>query len=230
MPYYTPRRRYTTTRRRKTYRKRTFRRNFKRKMITKRGLKQPVHYYTRFVDRGQLASSGSVGGDTTAASIFRLNQVPGYTEFQNMYDFYKIVAVKIMFIPLSNVSVPDNTGAIGVIQTATLNFYRMMSCLDYNDNTPPSTLNDIRQYKSCKVTKNNVIHKRFFYPKILNVVNVSLGAGTTVASGSGNPWLSTGSPDIEYYGIKYGWEDIPFITDNRWRVECKYYMKFKGPK
>lgn len=204
MPY---RKRYT--RKKKVVRRRKYSRSITKPKFGGK-IKQPVHYFKRHVDRGTLTSDGT-GTETFGTFTFTLQDVPGYTEFTNLYDSYKIVAVKIMFLPIY-----DNTNS-GI--NYSIFYERMMSVIDFNDNTTPSSLSELREYRNCKVTPNNKIHKRYFYPKML------LDGIATVS-----PWLETSTTSTNYYGIKYGWEQATGETASRWRVECVYYMKFKSSK
>lgn len=226
MAYY--KRRYT--KRRKTYKNRTYRRRFKRKTM-RRGHNQPVHYFKRFVDRGTVAAdiTDPFLNYTILGYRFSLTDVPGYTEFTTMYDFYKIVAVKIMWIPISNVSqiLEDNVSYQPTPNT--FNYYRTFSAIDYNDNIVSGlSLNELRQYSNCKVTKGNSIHKRYFYPKISTVIGEDIT--TSAQAGQGSPWISISNPNIDYYGVKFGFEQTAGELVSRFRVEARYYLKFKGKR
>lgn len=225
MAYYRKRRR--TFRRKRVGRKRSYRRNFKRKMSGR----QPVHYFTRFVDKGLIQyNSTLLATEKLGVYVFRLSDVTNYLEFAAMYDMYRIAAVKISFIPISNVaidSVVDGT-SFNLPNGYSTNYFRFASVIDYNDNTTPSSMNVLREYRNCKITRNNVIHKRFIYPRIDNVIGQD--NSTTVIGGSTKTWISTGFPEVQHYGIKYGFEQEPDFPCNRYKVECKYYLKFKNPK
>jgi len=99
--------------------------------------------------------------------------------------------------------------------------HKQQEIIDYNDIFAPASLSAIREYGNCKVSPNNKIHKRFFYPK--PIVNEDFELMR-------NPWVNTNDASVNYCGIKYGWEQPSASTTSRWRVECVYYMKFKCPR
>ncbi len=229
MAYY---RRY----RKRTYRKRTWRRNFKSKMTRRKIIKpkfggrvqQPVHYFTRFVNKSSISiPSGSSSHFGTIH--FKLNDVPAFSEFKAIYDFFKIKAVKIVFQPASNVSLGSSTA----LQQQTTFFNKIYTVFDYNDKSVPSSVNDLRQYQNCRWSPGSTTHKRFIYPKVLVTVDEDgPGVGTYAASSFGkNPWISTDNDACEYYGIKYGIQTTLLSQDTAmYEVECKYYLAFKSRK
>lgn len=191
-------------------------------------IRQPVHYFHRFVGKTTISYDGT--SPTYGSLYFQLADVPGYSEFITMYDFFKIVAVKVMFVPYMNVTYYDATAGVSINNSNYSN--RFFSVIDYNDSTTPTSLDDLRQYSNCKMTPRTRTHKRFFYPKPVMVVDKDSSSGSTVgyAEVIKNPWISTESLDTRYYGIKYGFEQTnpSNSTNEAYRVECVYYMKFKG--
>lgn len=191
-----------------------------------------VHYFKRFVDRGEITSSAIPFATTFTFGLrFRLLDVPNYTEFTAIYDMYQLCAVKIMFIPIADVALV-NAGAVSQVPSpGTAFMYRMLTAIDYNDFVAPASLDAIREYKNCKVTPNNRIHKRYFRPKPVTMIYQTSGTSINVGTAN-NTWLSTAGdgPAVEHYGMKCGFEQQPDAPTPRYRVECHYYMKFKNPK
>jgi len=225
MAYY--RKRYR--RRRPMGRKKTWRRNFKRRTyrLSRRTL-QPVHYFTRFHSKGVFQG---LSGSTSSFKVltFKITDVPNWTEFQNMFDFFKIKAIKVMFIPASNVTSYQSTTDFN--QSSHAN--RLFSVVDNNDSTTPSSVNDLRQYKSCRCSPGNRIHKRFFYPKPLIATDedAQAGGGYGMAQ-SGSPWIAMDAGNsAQYFGLKVGLDHPLLTTDTEFYViEAVYYMAFKAPK
>lgn len=215
--------------------KRTWRRRFRSKTIrplrfTNSPKVQPVHYFIRHVDKGLISGNGSAATHTTGIIHFDLNDVPNYAEYVNMYRLFRICAVKVMFIPIANV-----TYAAGTLNDTTNwsnNFERLLTCFDYANGTAPSTLDEIREYRNCKVTRNNVIHKRFIYPRPLYTIDedANTGSNYTYAEGPKKVWITTAGDSCRYFGVKWGFEQQTLSSDPRYRIECKYYLAFKQPK
>ena len=207
---------------RRTYRKRynkrrSYRRNFKRtwgrKRYNKRG--QRVFYYSRYT--GNFGSFTIANTVTTAVGFnFSLNDLPNYTEFTALYDMYKINAVKISFLPQMN-----NSVSIGSINNPNASA-RFFSAIDYNDASTPGSSDELRQYKTCKITPILKKHTRMIYkPKILTTNSFSI-----------SPWMATSSPSENYYGLRVFVEamDSTSTLSMTYSVEAKYYLAFKNVK
>lgn len=208
-------------RKRRTYRKkrysrnRTYRRKFTRRTMryNKRG--QKVYLFKRFLGLGVTPVSNVA--PTLYTIDFRLNQLPNYTEFTDLYDQYKINAVKLSFLP-------SQTQSISLSSTNNSTQGRFFSAIDYNDANSPVSIDELRQYQSCKWTSMYRPHKRFFRPKIQD-----RGASYT----PGKPWINCTSPDQQYLALKVGIEPTNATapsTSLYYNVEAKFYMSFKNVK
>uniref|UniRef100_UPI004047B36E hypothetical protein n=1 Tax=Polynucleobacter sp. TaxID=2029855 RepID=UPI004047B36E len=99
---------------------------------------------------------------------------------------------------------------------------RFFSAIDYNDGTAPTSLDELRQYQSCKVTPILRTHKRIiFKPKILDTNGYSV-----------SPWMTTANTTANYFGLKVAVEpmDATSTTTMIYTVEAKFYMSFKQVK
>lgn len=209
---------YRRTYRRRTTRrrgyKRTYRKRFTRKYrYSKRG--QKIFLYKRHTGIfGVIQAQASL--ETFGALNFSLNDLPNYTEFTNLYDMYKINCVKVTFWPQQTIS-----NSLGSVNNPAGNA-RFFSAIDYNDGTQPTSVDELREYQSCKFTTVLKPHKRvIFKPKILDTSSYSI-----------SPWMSTASPSSNYFGLKYAIEAISSTNTPQmaYSVECKYYMSFKNVK
>lgn len=201
-----------TYRKRPYGRKRTYRRRFKRSFrYNKRGTK--VFLYKRFCSLGTIAADSTL--DQFAAYSFELNNLPGFAEFTSLYDFYKINAVKISFIPTQTVS--NSLSTISNAQNS-----RFFSVIDYNDDTAPTSLDELRQYASCRYTSIFRTHKRYIYKPKYSIQSYV----------QSRQWINTATPSTEWYGLKIGIEAMgsTVSTSMNYRVEAKYYVSFKNPK
>lgn len=200
--------------RRTTRRKRTTRRRFTKRTRTSRRSGQKIHVFKRHVDRGVEIIDAVTG--LSYGVNFSLNDVPGSSEFTSLYDMYKINAVKITFIPQMT-EIVNSTGSGNPFNS------RIISAIDKNDDTAPITADELRQFKTCKVTNITRQHRRYIYkPQILDSSSYSI-----------SPWMSTASPGTNYYGLKL-WAEPTGITGIstvfQLRIECVYYMSFKNVK
>lgn len=212
MPY----RRYYKKRtyRRRTGVKRNYRRRFRtRTRYSKRG--QKLYLFKRFTGSFATLTIQSIT-DTFAGYNFSLEDVPNYTEFTALYDMYKINAVKITFLPQMTQNV--SLGSVNNPQAST----RFFSVIDYNDSSAPTSIDELRQYQSCKMTPILRKHTRFIMkPKILDSSNSSR-----------SPWISTSSPSTNYFGLKVAVENMSSSTTTfmDYTIEAKFYLSFKQVK
>lgn len=201
------------TYRRKTYgRKRNYRRRFRRTYRTnRRG--QKIYMFTRHLDYGELVVNAATGA--AQGYNFSLSDLPNYTEFTNLYDQYKINAVKICFIPQQTMS-----NSLSTANSAQA-YVRFFSAIDYDDTTVTGP-DDLRQYQNCKYTPIYRRHKRFIYkPKIVDSSSYTL-----------SPWISTTAPSANYFGLKVAVEptDSTVLSSFTYTIEAKFYMSFKNVK
>lgn len=221
MPF---RRRYKPRRKSRKQYRRKFRRFTRRNIIG--NPRQKVFYYKRFCSRANVVAP-STGNDTFFNYDFALNNLPGFSEFTAMYDSYKFCGVKINFLPTySQQSATSDTASS--FTASSWNNLRIFTVIDYNDFVQPVSLNDLRQYRNCKMTQYTRGHKRYFKPMYQEDDVIQTFTYK-------NPWIATTRSDLGHMAIKGGIDtsllDTGVITENDvlLRVECQYYIAFKGP-
>lgn len=198
--------------RKRNYRKRNMRRRFKRSYrYNKKG--QKVFLYKRHTGVFSTLTISNIS-PTLAAYNFSLNDLPGVGEFTGLYDFYKINAVKISFLPqmTENISLTSVNNAYASV--------RFFSAIDYNDSSAPSSIDNVREYATCKTTPILREHKRIIYkPKIL--IDSIMSA---------TPWLSTTTASTNYFGLKVAVEPMlsTTATSMQYNIEATYYLSFKN--
>jgi len=147
-----------------------------------------------------------------------------YSDFQNMYDLYRIKKIIVRFY-VSWDNVNNSTGAKEVSPVFTI-------AQDSADNVAPSSESELRQYntqKEFQLSGNRYTTK--VYPKIVNEV---LGqSGTAAASGStSNQWLQTANPSIPHYGLKLWMNLMDFYSNTtglgNMLITCEYHMEMKN--
>lgn len=210
------------------------RRNFRKRAMKIHKNPTPVYYFKRFCTLTDI-DAGADGADVLTARPNRLSDLPNYTEFTALFDFYKIVGVKVRLLPFFD-QVPSNDagGVFSALYSSPSNL-RIFSILDYNTLTPPTTINDMRQYQNCKMTRYIHGHKRYYVPKPTVEADSDLQA-IQLNAGRKNPWVNTTYPDIDHFGLSIG-IDMSNIDPSKvasgdplLRVEATYYVCFKNPK
>lgn len=207
---YRPRR---TLRRKRPFIRR--RRIIRRPRLSRRALS--VHHFKRTFTLGQISSSSA--GPQFFGYSFRLDQLPNYTEFTNLFDQYRINKIVMKFVP------NHNSSDVGVTAMNIPNFHTL---LDYNDATAPASLNSMYEYANWRMSRGTSLHTRVFRPATIDYVNATAGAN------AGNPswkqWLSTASPSIEHYGLKCGIEISQATYDITWTPYISVYLSCKSVK
>lgn len=162
------------------------------------------------------------------AQTFTLSQLPNATEFTQLYDQYKITGIKFEIIPTYNVNavaqVTDDTASnLYLIPT-------VHTVLDFDDHQAPANLEELMQYQNLKTTRGNVIHKRYWKPKAIAVLQNTTGTPLEFARGLSNEWIDCGNPNVLHYGLK--WAIMPHTsapdTIVKYDVKVTYYMIFKN--
>lgn len=183
---------------------------------------QLVHKFKRMYSVGDVFKTASSTPYLNAFD-FSLQDLPAYSEFTALFDFYKICAVKFIFVPgWTQSEVNVNTGA-PVSAQINLGAARCFSAIDYNDSSSPSTINEIREYGNCKWSPMVKGHKRYFKPRAMdssNSYNINK-----------NTWIDTSLPNKPYYGIKFGidFNSYSFLsTTNIGKIEAVIYFKCKS--
>lgn len=134
----------------------TRKRKYGRRIITSRiRTSRPIHYYKRTV-RTQLSCVDNFFTPLVSSAgvynTYRLDQLPNYTDFTNLYDEYKINAISCKYIFDRNSSSIDNTGDIP----------RLLTVEDWNDATAPVGETEMLEYASFKSARLDKVVKRYF--------------------------------------------------------------------
>lgn len=234
-------------RRRRTFRrKKNFRRRYRtRKLRVRKRMSNIVHSYSRWITNNTgvapdtvtlLAGQNYIGGGLS----FTFNQVSGFTDLYNLYDFYRINAIKVRFVPDSNVTVEQAGG--GVYPDSLFN-NRFLSAIDYNDVSAPASSSAgsdiVRQYKNSKMTWGNRIHQRFFKPRVRDLI-YDPDANQAYTESKRKQWIAMDGPvpndqhgcHVPHYGIKYIYQQVtaPVANDVVFRIEAKIYFQCKNPR
>lgn len=184
------------------------------------------HMHRRMMsDEGFMYSTNTNSLDAIA---FKLSDVPNYTELTALYDFYRINKVSVKIVPKFNTnnildSVTNSTQMIEPL---------VWTAIDYNDATIPTTLLEIQEYASSKVTRGSELHKRYLTPRLA----VQLFDGVTPAYGEGktHEWINCDYPDVPHYGLKIcitPWDGTGIATGRLYYdLAITYYLEFKNTK
>lgn len=212
--------------RRRNYRRKTFRRKkYGRKRVYSRR-RRSAWSRPLSVKRVVYQKLMITGNDTTSfgygALSFALNDLPNYTEYTNLYDFFRITGVKLRFrMTQDRASTASNQG-----QKPTLIVAR-----DYNDTAAWSSITDAAQYPKFKYLlfshDGNQMYQASMFLRPAVLTNTYK---TAVSSGYSANWkakVSTVDYSCPFYGLKYAYERL--FAGYSIEVHATYYVKFWNP-
>ena len=149
-----------------------------------------------------------IGSGGVSASIF--NSVPGFAGMQGVFDECKIVN-EMYDIWVAN-QTPTATSTAAIIGAPD-----MFLIEDYNDATPPSTIDQVMQYsKMHRVPFDNRVYKIQYNPKVrvdLGSAADEIGSTTTLAGVQAAGYQQLSKPGTTHFGLK-GWIAIPSGSTN----------------
>lgn len=175
---------------------------------------------SRFVIKASIGGS-DVTPNGAQAFTFTLGDVPGFADFTALFEEFKISRILYRFVLTR--STDFNTTQKGF-------FPRLMHVTDHTDSAVSGNFAELQQYPR---TKENWLNPdrpvtRWFSIKP-NTIDVGYTSG--VASNYGvnyKRWVSCSDTGTPYYGLKLMYDQ--HYAGNTIFLECKYLMKFKGPK
>ena len=234
------------------YKKKT---NYKRKKMRlgfrkKIGLTRAIHPFTREVETyfklndltGNAGkpftnfvhtSDGGVVGQLTVS----LNQLPGYTDFTNLYRQYKITGLKVIFYPASNTTLAGETRADAPSSNNAV-LIRVMKNQTGIAIGSGSTISDWNQVQAKKQWMMSQNKPTSLYCPLKQSVPVKEGVligGSEEEAVISPKWVSTNNANVTHLGLNIRFDSLNGMAlqqdDDMWpgfRIVVKYYLKCKG--
>lgn len=169
----------------------------RRRHITRRGRAKPRNRYHTVVHRRDTitAALSSAGTDQAENLRFALNSFPGTGPFQSLYHQYRILKVKVEYIPV-NTQAKFELDGVTPANAFTPSLY---TAINRTASAFPGTVTDFMSMNSVQYTLAGKYHKRYFTPCTLDAVyNSALATGY-------NPeykqWISMGYPSAPHFGL-----------------------------
>lgn len=200
-------------------RKRPRQRKWKRKFLRKGMLPQMNKCYCkRFVVKATIGGSDVVPANGQALK-WNLNDVPGVSDFTNMFDQYQIAGVAYRFVVNRDDQGQSTAGNKGF-------FIRLMHVQDFNDATTPTSFAELQQYPYVKeiwLNEARPVSKWYYMkPAVLNTINSLIANNYNPKK---NVWIDTGYPGTDHYGLKFFYDQ--HYAGRTLFIEAKYYIKLK---
>nr|WAE42875.1 MAG: capsid protein [Cressdnaviricota sp.] len=206
-----------------TRKNRKFKPRYRRKFHAKRRtFKRSAANKPHLFKRNASVSVQITDGFINYVPIFKLSNLPSYTEFTTLYDQYRICAVKMKILY-------DATVTSTPVGNATAMMPNCISVYDSNDSSALTGIHDYEQYTSMKIRRlgdrpiSLYIKPKTAMPVYQGVVLSGYAQGVA-------KWIDSNSPDVEYYGVKIGFAgnlEGGVGTNNIGHafIECTYYIE-----
>lgn len=209
-------------------RRKVYRKKFTRSGLARRQRTGRMRHYFKRSWTGTLTLDALISNNPYfVGSLFRLNQLPDYTEFKSLFDNYKIHAIKFTFFRPS----------IAQSSTEADQQVRLHTVYDYDDSSAPSTINELMQYDNYKVVTlkeqfmRNGKCTRFFKPRTLK--EIYRGVASTGYQPQRSGVIDCQYDDVPHYGMKWALEmidsngaPVTMPADMTLQYTITYYMSF----
>ncbi len=148
-----------------------------------------IYTFSRRVSYGALTSASAIG--SFGSVQFLLSNLPNFGDFVNVFDQYRILQVTVVVLPNSiQANIP--------IYTA----------IDYDDGSIPTTINEMYEKDTCRVSSSDQVIERTLQPRVLREVYESLSSSGYEVAPAGT-WIDSSESNVPHYGLKYFIAAIP---------------------
>lgn len=169
-----------------------------------------VYTFTRDFAIGTITSP--TVADLLGAYSFSLSSLPSPGDFTTLFDQYRFMQVTVSYIPLAGVG----TGSPPLV-----------TAIDIDDSTAPASMAELYQYDTVQFSQPGNVVIRTFSPYAATAVYS--GTFTSFAELNRMDWVDVASPNVQYYGLKYGVAAASGATAN-WQVFAKITLQLRHPR
>lgn len=177
----------------------------------------PVITLIRTVSKGTVIANQF---ESVGAMSFTLADLPSYTDFTSLFDQYRIAQVTVRFLPTAAPFGPSTSS------TSYPSFYTV---IDYDDDTNPTSIDNLRQYSTLQVAPNQQYVERVLTPRFATAAYS--GAFTSYSLAPVYTFIDSNSPGVRYYGVK--WACSPVTTASGsfvlYNIEATYVIQLRNP-
>lgn len=203
--------------------KRSYRRNRFGKYTKRRvASRNKTLYFKRKALSAVVTQTTMAAPDLFGKATFALQYVTNYSDFTNLFDRYKIKAVKTDFHFMG--------APVTSLQTQNAN-PTLFTVVDYNDDTTPASTASLLEYGKCRTHQfgpNRTVASVYFKPKLRASSWDESGALAGNYNPTTEPWLFIQNPGISHYGLKYGITGLSL--SNAIEIYTTYYLAMRDSK
>lgn len=201
---------------RRLYRKKPTTRRFVKKRKYPRRVPRPIGKTATMYIKRKLWSATWLPATAATSDFWKqftlnLTQIPNYTEFTNMFDQYRIAAIKWTFYPrFTDFSGNDNTdttppGVTNIGQNIMHICYDIYSTVSPSGTYTSTNLNSFMEQGRIKTVTNG---NRPIQVYVKPVIQGNYIGGTATNMFTKSKWLPTSSPSIPHYGPNIFVQDL----------------------
>lgn len=166
---------------------------------------------------GAANFTASLTLDSFSSLGFSLANFSGYTDFTTAFDQYRLILLEANFIPQYNVNNPVLINGFG----------RLFTVIDLDDNVIPTTIAQLLEFGTCKVTSGYRGVTRTWVPH--TAVAAYSGVFTSFANKVGD-WIDVASTGVQYYGLKWGMNQQTGTVPQTYYITVTGHFEFKNTR
>lgn len=162
----------------------------------------------------------SAGSALLGAIAVEFGDLPQVSSFSTLFDQYRVDKLRFILTPVSNVHDATSTATPNQVVP------RLLVVIDRDDASAPASLAALREYDNCVEVLGTAGVEADFEPAVTPAV-FSSGAFTGYEiSPSGDHWIDVASPNVPFYGIKFGVDSLSISSTQLWVWDVRCYATF----
>jgi hypothetical protein len=182
----------------------------------------PPKVSSTFITRqfqGNITITAAPTTPNTTTMYFQLSNLANATNFENLWDQYRIRAVRQSVKPQNN--------AIGLVTNSTTSIVDFYWVIDYDNDSALSSVNSAQEYDNCMLLTAGEDGCRTFAPRI--ALSAYSGAFSSFANME-DSWIDCASPSVRHYGSKFyvPGTTAAQTTNQAWDVLTEYWVEFRS--
>lgn len=154
---------------------------------------------------------------------FKLDALPNYTDFTAGFNAYRILAVKLLFMPVI-------TGIDGEAGTTVRQVPRAYTAIDRSSNPQYATENGMLQYGNVRVVRSPLRMFSVYIKSPAVWEGVATSASVAYSEPKGRQWISCDTPSIPHYGCVVGGICAAGTAGVSYNIVATYYLQFKDAR
>ena len=155
-----------------------------------------------------------------ASRHFTLAGLSAASDFSSLFDQYRITQIHVRISPCMTTLQPAALAAAFVPQ--------LYYVVDYDDDTVPTSINELKQYSNCNLCTYETVQFSF-KPQSQSVMYTN--AGNVAAGTLKDQWIDVAVADVYHYGLKFAMTAASANAPlQSWTVDFWLDVEFRHPR